>query len=151
MMQLLVIFRVGTTRYGIGIEEVEEIILDLPVTPLPRAPRGVVGVIDVRGRVTPVFDLHARFGAGRREPGNESRLVIVRVAGETVALPVDEVDEVASIDAAAVQRVGLPGQTAELDYLAGVVHYRDELVLWVEPGRLVPAAVQKVRRLAQVA
>ncbi|MCK6564824.1 MAG: purine-binding chemotaxis protein CheW [Dehalococcoidia bacterium] len=151
MAQLLVIFRVGTTRYGIGIDAVEEILLDLPITRLPRAPRGVIGVVDARGRVVPVFDLHARFGAGRRVESNESRLVLVRLASGMVALPVDEVDEVASIEPSSVQRVGAPGCAPEMDYLAGVVHHREQLVLWIEPERLIPAAVQKIRRLPQAA
>lgn len=151
MSQLLVIFRVGSTRCGIGIDSVDEILLDLPITPLPRSSRGVLGVIDVRGKVVPVFDLHGRFGAGRRTPGPESRLVLVRLAEGSVALPVDEVDEVASIEASSVQPVEVPGRAGELGYLAGVVHHREQLVLWIEPGRLIPASVSRSNRLAKAA
>lgn len=151
MAQLLVIFRVGDTRYGIGIDSVDEIILDLPVTPLPRAPKGVLGVMDVRGRVVPVFDLHHRFGIGQRRATAESRMVLVSLPEGAVALPVDEVHEVASVDSSQVQPVEVPGRAGELDYLSGVVHHRDQLVLWVEPGRLIPAAVQRTRRLAAAA
>lgn len=151
MAQLLVVFRVGPTGYGIGIDSVDEILLDLPVTPLPRSSRGVLGVIDVRGRVVPVFDLHGRFGADRRVPGPESRLVLVRLAEGPVALPVDAVDEVASVEASSVQPVEVPGRPGELGFLSGVVHHREQLVLWFEPGRLIPGSVSRSNRLAKAA
>jgi len=148
---LLVVFRVGATRYGIGIESVDEILPELQVTPLPRAPEGVIGVVDVRSRVVPVYDVHQRFGAGRRQSTFDSRTILVSLDEGSVALPVDGVEEVASVDPAAVQAVDVPGRTGELSYLVGVVHHRGELVLWVDPDQLIPAAVQRTRRLARVA
>jgi purine-binding chemotaxis protein CheW len=142
---------VGATRYGIGIESVDEILPELQVTPLPRAPEGVIGVVDIRNRVVPVYDLHQRFGAGRRQSTFDSRMILVSLAEGAVALPVDGVDEVASIDPAAVQAVDVPGRSGELAYLVGAVHHRGQLVLWIDPEQLIPVAAQRTRRLARVA
>ncbi len=148
---LLVVFRVGVTCYGIAIDAVEEILPEREVARLPRAPRGMTGVVDVRSRVVPVYDLHARFGVYQRQSTPDSRMVLVKVKGDTIALPVDGVDEVASIDTTAVQTVELPGKTGELKYLVGVVQHRGQLVLWIDPERLFPQAARRTRRLARAA
>jgi chemotaxis signal transduction protein len=142
---------VGATRYGISIDAVDEILPELQVTPLPRAPQGVIGIVDVRNRVVPVYDIHQRFGLVKRQSTFDSRTILVSLAEGPVALPVDGVDEVASIDPAAVQAVEVPGRSGELGYLIGVVHHRGQLVLWVDPDQLIPVAVQRTKRLARVA
>ena len=95
-------FRVADEQYGVGILNVREIISLLPITPIPQSPPYVLGVINLRGRVTSVADLRSRFGMPSVEPTPESCVIIVEVDrdGETVTmgLLVDEVAEVTDID-----------------------------------------------------
>ena len=95
-------FRVANEQYGVGILDVREIINLLPITPIPQSPEYVLGVINLRGRVTSVADLRSRFDIATVEPTPESCIIIVEVDrnGETVTmgLLVDEVAEVTDID-----------------------------------------------------
>lgn len=57
----LVVFEVGPQRLGLASASVREILQAVAITPLPGAPTGVEGVIDLRGTIVPVFDLRARI------------------------------------------------------------------------------------------
>ena len=90
-------FRIAGEDYAIDIMRVREIIHPLPVTPVPRAPAFVDGVVRLRGDVIPVVDVRKRLGLPAGAPTRKSRFLVVNVAGRRVALAVDEVREVLRI------------------------------------------------------
>lgn len=55
-------FRLANELYGVAIQDVEEIRVWEPPTPIPRAPSFVKGVINLRGMIVPIIDLRLRFG-----------------------------------------------------------------------------------------
>ena len=55
-------FNLDKEEYGIGILKIKEIIGMMPITPVPRTPECVKGVINLRGKVIPVIDLRLKFG-----------------------------------------------------------------------------------------
>ncbi len=94
----LVVFRLGSESYGLHLEEVREIIMAGLITPVPRAPSFIEGVLNLRGEVIPVLDLRARFGLDRAERTSLSRIVITTIGGVYTGLVVDAVDEVRNVD-----------------------------------------------------
>ena len=57
----LLSFGLGREEYGLDILAVREIIGVIDITPLPRTPMYVKGVINLRGKIIPVIELRARF------------------------------------------------------------------------------------------
>ena len=94
----LVIFRLGPEAYSLRLHEVREIIMVGNITPVPRAPSFIEGVLNLRGEVMPVIDLRERFGLARQAATNLSRIVITPIGGVSTGLVVDAVDEVKSVD-----------------------------------------------------
>lgn len=93
----LVVFHLGGEAYGLRLEQVREVIRVGLITPVPRAPSFVDGVINLRGEVMPVVDLRTRFGLDRVEPTSLSRILITTIGGVNTGLVVDAVDEVRSV------------------------------------------------------
>jgi purine-binding chemotaxis protein CheW len=92
--QLLVCSLAGTP-YALPIERVREIVRLRPITPMPRTPPAVRGVISLRGTIAQVVDLRLRLGLPALEPARESRIVVVGGAeGELAGLFVDAVTDV---------------------------------------------------------
>ena len=88
-------FLLGSEAYAIEIGTIVEILKPLPITEVPRADPGVVGVMSVRGRLVTVVDLKRRFRLTRSFSMNKkSRILLVDAAGEQVGLLVDEVLQV---------------------------------------------------------
>ena len=90
-------FRVGDHEYAIDLMRVREIIQPLPITPVPRAPEYVEGVINLRGQIIPLVDVRKRFGIGDQPASRQTRFLIVNLAGRVLALVVDAVLEVMRI------------------------------------------------------
>jgi purine-binding chemotaxis protein CheW len=86
--------RAGEEEYLVDLRRVREIVAPLPVTPVPRSPEFIDGVCHLRGEVVPVVDLRKRLGVEVRPFGRRARFVLVRVAGQVLALAVDAVTEV---------------------------------------------------------
>lgn len=87
-------FRIGGEDYAVDIMRVREIINPLPITPVPRAPAFIEGVIRLRSEVIPVVDVRKRFGLPPLPPTRKTKHLVVRIGGRRLALVVDEVTEV---------------------------------------------------------
>ena len=127
-----VLIELAGATYALRSEDIQQLEMVSAPTPVPNAPAFVDGVISVRGQVIPAVNLRARFGFERREADLRSRLVVVRGGGRTVGLVVDSAREFADIPDDAIKPLpegigGLSGQ-----YLRGVAHLGDRLLLVVD-------------------
>ena len=96
-MSEVVSFKIGSEEYAVDILEVQEINRMVEITPVPKAPHFVEGVINLRGKVIPIIDLRLRFGLPAAERTTESRIVVVDVCRIVIGLIVDSVSEVLRI------------------------------------------------------
>lgn len=118
----VVAFRVGEEVYGVDIAHIHTIITPQPITFVPRAPRFVKGVMNLRGRVLPVIDLRTRFGL---EPLSDvarqhARIVIVEVDGLSAGLIVDAVSEVLRLPSSAIDRPSQLVASIETECITGI-------------------------------
>jgi len=139
-MSQIVTFRLGEDLFAADIYSVERVLRHQPPTPIPNVPEWIEGVIDYQGRVVPVINLRRRFELGAGEVANETRILVLNAAGEWIAVIVDAVLEVSSLDPAAVQPPpplfrGLAGE-----YLKGIVRRGDRLVIFLDVERLLSTA-----------
>ena len=102
----VVVFELAEECYGVDIGAVQEIIRVPAITPVPRAPEYVEGVINLRGHVIPVIDLRRRFALPAASRDRNARIIVLRVAGQTVGAAVDAVTEVLRIPADVVESPG---------------------------------------------
>lgn len=90
-------FFLDKEEYGIEILKVQEIIGVMPVTPIPRLPSYVKGVINLRGRIIPVIDLRLKLSMPAAEFGDETCFIVVKTKNIFVGIIVDRVSEVTDI------------------------------------------------------
>jgi purine-binding chemotaxis protein CheW len=91
-MSAYVRFRVAQEAYAISVLYVLEVAGLGEVTPVPGAPREILGVRNLRGKILPVIDLAALLGTRRSEP--PARLLVTESDGRRAGLAIDEVTEV---------------------------------------------------------
>jgi len=123
----LCLFTLDERRYALTLLCVERVVFVVDITPLPKAPPVVLGVVNVKGDIVPVYDVRRRFRLPQRAINLTDQLMIARTSQQTVALLVDSVDgviEVAEEDIAAAQGI-LP----DIEYVQGIVKLQDGLVL----------------------
>ncbi len=118
----MVIFSLADQEYCLDVQEVQEVVRMVTVTPLPEAPAEVLGVINVRGVPTLVLDLRQRLGLPQRPPTPISPLLIVKAHGSSLAVLVDRVTGVT--------------QAGTMPSNAGIVRVGDKLVVMLRPDNL---------------
>ena len=102
-----------------------EIVRSQEVTPLPRAPELIEGVIDLRGVVVPVIDLGHVLCGEQSEDRPGSRIAILEVDGMVVGLRVDAAVDVLGVDAGDVNAPPALATHAGYDKVRAVVRRAD--------------------------
>ena len=129
-----VLFRLGDEGYALPVEVVTGVVRFESPMPVPRAPGSVIGVVNLRGRVLPVIDLQARFGAAAFSAGPHARIVVAEGPAGPAGVAVDAVTEVASFSAEEIQPV--PESVVQTDTasaFAGMVERSNGLVILLDP------------------
>ncbi len=113
-------FFLGPEEYGLEILKVHEIISMMPITPVPRTPEYVCGVINLRGKVIPTIDLRQKFDMPTAEYTDQTCIIVVQVNGMQVGVVVDRVSEVADIADQDVDETPSFGSEVNTDYVLGI-------------------------------
>ncbi len=117
-------FSLGGEEYGIGILKIKEIIGMMPITPVPRMPAYVKGVINLRGKVIPVVNLRLKFGMEEVGYTDRTCIIVVETRGQSgsvlIGIIVDSVSEVLNIKAGEIEEAPGFGSGLETDYILGM-------------------------------
>jgi len=123
----LLVFTLDEQRYALHLSAVERVVRVIEITPLPKAPEIVLGVINMHGRIIPVVDTRKRFRLRECEIGLSDQLIIANTDTRPVALIVDSVTGVTeqSKDRIVQAEKIVPGT----EYVEGVLKLDDGMVL----------------------
>ncbi len=96
-------FSLGNEFFGIDILNVEEIIKPIEPTYVPNTKKYLIGIINLRGKIIPIVDLHLKFELDKGYIGPESRVIIVATKKCNVGFLIDKVDRVYYIDKKSIE------------------------------------------------
>jgi purine-binding chemotaxis protein CheW len=91
MWSQLVVFTLDAQLYALPLASVQRVVRMVEVTPLPKAPEIVLGVIDVHGSIIPVMSMRRRFGRPEPEASLTGQLIVAETDTRCVALVVTSV------------------------------------------------------------
>jgi len=133
----LACFRVGAELYALDIMRIKEIIRPQKLTPVPKAPSFIEGVINLRGAVIPVADLRKRFDQPIGDETRKNRIVICSLAGKIIGLLVDEVTEVRRYGRAEIAPAPQFIKGPEAHYLLGVARRDEDLIMLIDMEKVL--------------
>jgi len=117
-------FSLAGEEYGIGILKIKEIIGMMSITPVPRTPSYVKGVINLRGKVIPVVDLRLKFGMEEASYTERTCIIVVEIGSHggsvLIGIVVDSVSEVLNIKATDIEETPAFGARLDTDYILGM-------------------------------
>jgi purine-binding chemotaxis protein CheW len=117
-------FSLAGEEYGIGILKVKEIIGFMAITPVPKTPEHIKGVINLRGKVIPVVDLRLKFEMACTESTERTCIIVTEIAagGNKIAMGivVDSVSEVLNIKALEIENTPDFGSKLDTGYILGM-------------------------------
>jgi purine-binding chemotaxis protein CheW len=120
--------------YAIPVEWAREIVRLRAITPMPRVPPAIRGVISLRGEVVQVMDLCLRLGVQARQPTRTSRIIVLHGDhGSVTGLLVDSVREVVRVAEEAIQ----PPPTGESDSVEALCRQDGEFISLLNMDRVL--------------
>jgi len=133
----LVIFKLGVEEFGVEINQVREIVRVVPITPIPRAPDFIEGVVNLRGQILAVIDLAKRMNLPQGQHTEKTRIVVVEVVDNVVGMIVDEVSEVLRLPLENIEAAPeIVSSDVAQKYLKGVGKLEDRLLILLDLGRI---------------
>ena len=133
----LVSFQLAQEEYGVEITKVQEIILMGEITRVPQTPDYIKGLINLRSTVIPIVDLRLRFDLPPQETTDDTRIMIVNVAGKTVGITVDAVSEVLRVSQDQIAPTPPTVAGLEREHLCGLVKLEDRLLILLDIDKIL--------------
>lgn len=136
------IFRLGAEEYGLPLAAVVEVTrLPERLTPVPKAPAFIEGVLNLRGTVTPVIDQRQRFGAAHGDGAQRPRVIVTTVDGRPAGFVVDAVTEILRLSSNQIAPTPeLTGDAGRLFRRIATLDDGARLILLIEPREMLDRA-----------
>lgn len=101
-------FVLANQEYGVEILRVVEIVGMMEITPIPRTPHFVKGVINLRGKIIPVIDLRLKFGLEEADYTEKTCIIVTEIDGIdtkfSMGVIVDTVSEVIAVNSQNIEK-----------------------------------------------
>jgi purine-binding chemotaxis protein CheW len=91
-------FFLAAEQFAVPVEEVQEVLLSQPLTPVPLAPAQIVGLLNLRGAVMPAIDLRTRLGFEPAPEGTAKKFLVLKTNEGLVTIVVDDIGDVFELD-----------------------------------------------------
>jgi len=140
-------FGLGVQSYAVPIGVVREIIQVCEITPVPRTPGFVEGVINLRGKIIPVVDLNLKLRRPKSERSKQTCIIVIDSESGQVGIIVDQVNEVVDLQASQLEPAESLGASDSMDFLMGLGKLNDRVVILVD----IAQTLSKERFLQELA
>ena len=129
-------FRLDDEVFGLAISKVREVLDFITVTRVPQTPAYMRGVINLRGSVVPVIDLHQKFGLSQAEKTVNTCIIIteIEMEGETTILGAlaDSVQEVLDIEPDQIEPAPKIGTKLNTEFIRGMGKHNDGFIILLD-------------------
>lgn len=150
----IVEFEMGTELYALDIQLAREIVEMMPITPIPRAPSFINGIINLRGEITTIINLNTIMGLPQTEIRKDQKIIILvpeSAGGNNVGIIVDEVHSVNQVPESAIEKMGDGMGTDANNFVKGIIKIQGDaaegkktnLIIWIDMLRILRDLVPK--------
>lgn len=134
-------FNLDENDYGIPILKVSEIIGITKITPVPKTPDFVKGVINLRGKIIPAMDLRLKFGMAERNYDQNTCIIIINIEtkglAKQIGVIVDIVSEVCNIPASEIEEPPSYGNECKDGSISGVGKIKDKVIMLLNIEKII--------------
>lgn len=121
----------GSEEFGIEIMSVKEIKAWTVPTRLPNVPEYLLGVVNLRGVIIPVYDLKMRFGIGKSDCNVKNAIVFVSVQNRTIGVLVDSVSDIIAVSDEELKPAPEMYGEIKKEYINSLVSIADKMVVLI--------------------
>lgn len=145
----LVTFHLGEELYGVNIMDVKEIVRLQNVRIIPNAPYYVEGIINLRGAIIPIIDLHKRFKiqatSNKEEIEMDGGFIILNIDGSKIGIIIDKVERVVTVKKEDIKDPPQMLSGIGTEYIEGVIREKNGYLIMLNTRKLFNAKeLQKI-------
>lgn len=145
-------FKLQDEVFGLAIGKVREVLDFTTITKVPRTPEYMRGVINLRGSVVPVVDLHLKFGLAQTEKTVNTCIIIVEInlEGEIIVLGAlaDSVQEVVDLEPEQIEPAPKIGTKLNTAFIKGMGKREEEFIILLDIDKVFSNdEISQVQRL----
>jgi len=148
-------FELGGERYALDIQLVREIVEMMQITPIPRAPPFISGVINLRGEITNIMNLNTLLGLANQEIRDNQKIIVLvpeAAGGSNVGIIVDDVSSVMQVPEDDIDHIGEGFASEFSSFVKGIIKiHGDEsqnkdvkeknLIIWIDMQKVLTDVV----------
>lgn len=148
----IVEFTLAGKRYALDIHLVREIVMMLPITPIPRAPDFISGVLNLRGEITNIVNLNKILGVKSQEIRKNQKIIVLvpqAAGGNNVGIIVDDVSSVIQVPEGDIEQMHGGASSKLSAFVKGIIKLRSEdqdkkskgLLIWIDLEKVLKEMV----------
>lgn len=127
-----VVFKLGEEHFAVETAKILSINDMMKITPVPKAPVHIKGLINLRGSIKSLVDINLLLNIEANE--NQNNIIILKVNEEEIGIIVDDVEEVIDIDEYKLQKL----ETQNIEhYIKGVIELDNRLLTIIDIEKLL--------------
>ncbi len=141
-------FELGGERYALDIQLAREIVEMIPITPIPRSPAYISGVINLRGEITNIMNLNTLLGLSEGKPRENQKIIVLvpeAAGGSNVGIIVDDVSSVLQITEADIDHMGEGFSSEFSSFVKGIIKVKSDdpekqnksLIIWIDMQKVI--------------
>jgi len=150
----IVEFELGGERYALDIQLAREIVEMIPITPIPRAPPYISGVINLRGEITNIMNLNTLLDLPDQKIRSNQKIIVLvpeAAGGSNVGIIVDDVSSVIQVAESDVDKIGQGFASDFSSFVKGIIKMKSEdpaetkknLIIWIDMEKVIKDLVEK--------
>ncbi len=141
-------FVLNSQSYGVPIGTVREINRLSEITPVPKTPVFVAGVMNLRGKVIPVVNLRLKLGFVQTEHTKETCIIVIETLVGQVGMIVDSVRGVIELVSNQIEPTPNLGNSSETEFVMGMGKLENSVIILIDIVKALSAA--QLQELASV-
>ncbi|MFA4861950.1 chemotaxis protein CheW [Methanoregula sp.] len=150
-------FELGGERYALDIQLVREIVEMMQITPIPRAPPFISGVINLRGEITNIMNLNTLLGLANQEIRTNQKIIVLvpeAAGGSNVGIIVDDVSSVLQVPEGNIDHIGEGFASDFSSFVKGIIKIKVDdaqnkdgkeknLIIWIDMQKVLTDVVSE--------
>lgn len=143
----LVCFMFADEQYAVDIKDVQEVIRVQKITYVPQMPDFVLGVINIRGNIIPVFDLRRKFGLRENVFNDNTKMIVVDIDASKICFIVDEILDNIKIGASRVVPAPNVKMKVKRECIQGIGRLEGRMIIVLDLKELHNSILEDIKEL----
>ncbi|MDD6069881.1 MAG: chemotaxis protein CheW [Clostridiales bacterium] len=139
-----IIFQLGEQKYGMNLSYVNGIEQDYHIIPVPNAPEGIRGIINLRGLVVPVYSLRERFGMDVRVDNPAKSMLITMSSNIMLGYEVDAVLGIEEVAPEDISKMPFVASNEETSFMEQVLCVKEGIIIAINVNKVLSDDMEEV-------